>query len=261
MRPATPSSLTVLFTRLPATPPPSDCEVVPFLDVIGQQRFAQYLNAPDKWRFLLGRALLFFGLETLFDIQDRELGFDHFGRPFLSASPKIDIDFNISHAGAWVVCAFARTTQVGVDVVDVNEFGDWRELLSVVLSPSERSHILALETACQQETVALYWSIKEAVLKSIGVGLQVDPSNITIDFHLSDQSKIKKYYVFVGDYPVGFSVISLNIRKNVILSLAFESIFSHRFDVGSSNADQSDIPRFQMIPVDILRNFRGSAGF
>ena len=55
--------------------------------------------------------------------------------------------------------------------------------------------------------------------------MQVDPSNLTIDFHLSDQSKIKKYYVFVGDYPVGFSVISLNIRKNVILSLAFESIF------------------------------------
>jgi 4'-phosphopantetheinyl transferase len=86
-----------------------------------------------------------------------------------------EIDFNISHAGEWVVCAFTRAARVGVDAVDINEFDDWRELSVTILVPLERSHVSTVKSARQQEIVAWYWSVKEAVLKCAGVGLQIVP--------------------------------------------------------------------------------------
>ena len=67
-----------------------------------------------------------------------------------------EIDFNISHAGKWVVCAFTRAARVGVDAVDINEFDDWRELSVTILVPLERSHVSTVKSARQQEIVARY---------------------------------------------------------------------------------------------------------
>ena len=63
-----------------------------------------------------------------------------------------EIDFNISHAGEWVVCAFTRAARVGVDAVDINEFDDWRELsvtilVTLDLVTLERSHVSTVKSA------------------------------------------------------------------------------------------------------------------
>ena len=64
---------------------------------------------------------------------------------------------------------------MGVDAADINEFDDWRELSVTILVRLERSHVSTVKSARQQEIVAWYWSVKEAVLKCAGVGLQIVP--------------------------------------------------------------------------------------
>jgi phosphopantetheine--protein transferase-like protein len=242
-----PFPLTVLFSQLPAAPPPSAGDVAHLLDASGQERLAKYIYAQDKWRFVLGRALLFFGLKTLFGMNAPKLSLSPFGRPFLHTVPLREIDFNISHAGDWVVCAFTRAAQVGVDVVDVNEFDDWRELLNTVLTPLERSHVSTVKPARQQEIVARYWSIKEAVLKCAGVGLQIDPLNITIDLRIHHRPQVKKCPLSIAKYPEDFGVMSLNLRSNATLSVVFK-----RLGATESNVTRCFPPRIQIIPVDTL---------
>jgi phosphopantetheine--protein transferase-like protein len=244
-----PFPLTVLFAQLPAAPPPSACDVAHLLDASGQERLAKYVYAQDKWRFVLGRALLFLGLKTLFGMNAPKLSLSPFGRPFLHTIPKSEIDFNISHSGDWVVCAFKRAAQVGVDVVDVNEFDDWQELLNTVLSPLERSHVSTVKPARQQEIVARYWSIKEAVLKCVGVGLQIDPLNITIDLRIYHRPQVKKCPLSITKNPGNFCVMSFNFRSNATLSVVTKG-----FGATESNANVTKCvpPRIKIIPVNTL---------
>ena len=188
-----------------------------------------------------------FGLKTLFGMNAPKLGLSPLGRPFLHTVPTSEIDFNISHAGDWVVCAFTRAAQVGVDVVDVNEFDDWRELLNTVLAPLERSHVSTVKPARQQEIVARYWSIKEAVLKCAGVGLQIDPLNITIDLRIHNLPQVKKCPLSIAKYPEDFGVMSLNLRSNATLSVVFKKL-----GATESNVTRCFPPRIQIIPVDTL---------
>ena len=244
-----PFPLTVFCAQLPAASPPSACDIAHLLDASGQERLATYIHVQDKWRFVLGRAVLSYGLKTLFGISAPKISLSPLGRPFLHASAISKIDFNISHAGDWVVCAFTHAAQVGVDVVDVDEFDDWRELLNTILAPLERSHVSTVKPARQQEIVARYWSIKEAVLKCVGVGLQIDPLNITIDLRIYHRPQVKKCPLSITKNPGNFCVMSFNFRSNATLSVVTKG-----FGATESNANVTKCvpPRIKIIPVNTL---------
>ena len=242
-----PFPLTVFCAQLPAASPPSACDIAHLLDASGQERLATYIHVQDKWRFVLGRAVLSYGLKTLFGISAPKISLSPLGRPFLHASAISKIDFNISHAGDWVVCAFTHAAQVGVDVVDVDEFDDWRELLNTILAPLERSHVSTVKPARQQEIVARYWSVKEAILKCVGVGLQIDPLDITVDLRVDHLPQLKKCPLSIAKCLEDLSLISFNLRRNVMLSVASKNVGATK-----SNFTRCFPLRIQTIPVDTL---------
>lgn len=75
-------------------------------------------------------------------------------------------DFNVSHAGRFALIALARRGAVGVDIECRMADLDAVALESQVLSPSER----ALD-AREQPEFHERWVVKEAVLKSLGLGV------------------------------------------------------------------------------------------
>lgn len=97
------------------------------------------------------------------------------GRPSV-AHPQID--FNISHSGEWVAIIFSYSPckkAVGIDIEQVRKVRDYLSLLNYYASETEIDEICRNEALPQLTDLAsrfyLSWCLREAVLKSQGVGI------------------------------------------------------------------------------------------
>lgn len=139
-----------------------------------RQKILSYRRWQDAQASLFGKLLV--------DRRINELGLTHnlknikyneFGRPYLEGF----LDFNISHAGHYVVCAFSSHTNVGIDLEEIkpitfldflNEFTphEWRQI--------ENS---------KKKLAAFYenWTAKEATIKAKGLGLTISPIDVQIN--------------------------------------------------------------------------------
>jgi len=131
------------------------------------KRAQQYRRWQDAQAFLIGKLLLQKGLVEL-GFHERileEIQYTEFGRPYLHGG----IDFNISHAGRFVVAVLGANVRVGVDIEAMNEvrLEDFtscftgRELERLSESPRFLFDFFTI------------WTMKEAVIKADGRGLQV----------------------------------------------------------------------------------------
>ncbi len=159
----------------------------------------KYVRWQDRHASLFGKLLLRRGLEHYGKppgLADN-LQFTKYNRPYLRG----EIDFNISHSGDYVVCAFSETGIVGIDIERINEEIDISHFTSV-LTASEYS---SLQTSPNQARDFFdYWCKKESVIKADGRGfsapvlkINLKPSGAAFEskayhlkeIHLSDQYK------------------------------------------------------------------------
>jgi 4'-phosphopantetheinyl transferase len=94
-----------------------------------------------------------------------------FGRPELA--PSRDVSFNVSQAGDLTVVAVARGREVGVDVERLRPVDDVMDLAEGLFAQEE---VDLLRTRPPRDRAAMFltlWTRKEAVVKTIGVGLSM----------------------------------------------------------------------------------------
>jgi 4'-phosphopantetheinyl transferase len=139
-----------------------------------QDRIKKYRRREDAYNALIGKHLLLKGLARYgFNKSLHQLMYTKTGRPYFKEGP----DFNISHSGNMVVCAFSMQSKIGIDIegitnIDISEF---KSLFSV----NEWSKINT-STNCLKEFYRI-WTIKEAILKADGAGISQMDSLIVED--------------------------------------------------------------------------------
>jgi 4'-phosphopantetheinyl transferase len=140
-----------------------------------QTTVAQYLRWQDRQATLFGKLLLKewlmqngYGRDCL-DL----LTCDGYGRPRIHES----IDFNISHSGAYVVCAISDEGRVGVDIEEIKpiEFDDFKETMTV----AQWAEIGG--SAHPYTTFFSYWTQYESVIKADGRGVSIPPKAIHLN--------------------------------------------------------------------------------
>lgn len=154
----------------------SDIEFNYFLSLLPPKissKALRFRQRKDAYACLFGKLLLQKGLNELGYKQGlNRLQYNQFGRPFLD----IPIDFNISHSGSYVVCAFSTSAKVGVDLekiepVSILDFkNQWNE--------KEWNAILSSNDIYRQ--FFLFWTMKEAVIKADGRGLSIPLRHLII---------------------------------------------------------------------------------
>ncbi len=90
------------------------------------------------------------------------------------------VHFNISHARALMLCAFARDRQVGVDVEWRDRELSWGDLAVYTCSDREQVILSSLDGPAQVETFVTWWTLKEAYVKALGVGLDLPLNRIDV---------------------------------------------------------------------------------
>ena len=106
------------------------------------------------------------------------------GRPRLGRRHATEIgtiEFSVTHGGDLLVLAFADGGSVGVDVEPVGAPVDLRaELIDFTLTAAERERLLEVPAPERTRTFLRHWTGKEAILKALGTGLDVEPQAVTL---------------------------------------------------------------------------------
>ncbi len=140
--------------------------------------------------------------------QESEISYDAEGRPVLACPTASDTLFlSISHKEGVAVAA-AADRPVGIDLEQFSALRDPGGVLRMAFSPAEAA-LLANAVGDDTQLVAIAWSAKEAVAKSLGqklVGREhsftmsvFDPANAVIQVTYAEQM-IDAYYAVDGDF-------------------------------------------------------------
>lgn len=140
-----------------------------------QQKVNRYLQPRDGEVCLLGKLLLIEGLHRFgFDGHEliHQLYYSNYGRPYLTAP----VDFNISHSGDYVLCAFSRHCRIGIDIEKIQplKLANFRRQMT----DAEWNQVNA--AANPLRAFYDYWTRKEAAIKAIGHGLSLPLDQVVL---------------------------------------------------------------------------------
>jgi len=146
-----------------------------------REKAARFHREPDRQSSIAARGALRVLLSGYTGIHATEIGFEYSGngKPSLVSQPARlhsadegrraacgTIAFNVSHSGEWVMLAFGRNRNVGVDVEKIKREMDVLAIASRYFAPEE---IALIENA--EDRIAVFfqlWARKEAYVKACG---------------------------------------------------------------------------------------------
>lgn len=140
---------------------------------------ARYINAHVALRQILS-------IQTGVSAPSLAIAEGEFGKPRLNgASP---IEFSLSHSQSLAVIACSKDAALGVDVEIPRDIIGVDDLASALLTKSELSEFIAVPAEMRAFTLLTAWTRKEAILKAVGLGLQVEPRRIEAGCNPTDSS-------------------------------------------------------------------------
>ncbi len=97
------------------------------------------------------------------------------GKPYSIDDP--GLYFNMSNSGKFVVIAFSRDSEVGIDIEKIRPLHDLDDMISRNFTSREIRFI----TARTEERISRFfrlWTVKESYLKAIGEGMRLPPDSL-----------------------------------------------------------------------------------
>ena len=146
-------------------------------------------------------------------IEDLSISQNKYGKPYIEDS---GLYFNASYSNELAVYAFSSREELGVDIEKVVPFPDEMETAKHVMTPDEYSLYHCLDGELATEFFYRLWTAKEAYMKLLGVGLYLEPRNISLEFTNTTPGIAQ-----TADYPnAEINYLSKGISENYIISLA-----------------------------------------
>ena len=143
-----------------------------WLSLEERDRLQRYRQSGDRDRFILSRGGLRYLLAGYLGIAPAAVRLDYgeYGKPLLLTPAAAPLHFNVAHSGDWVIWGFSPCPYIGVDVEMVQPRQRLSGLIQRCLT-TEESDRLPTEPAARLYDFLCYWTVKEAHLKAVGLGL------------------------------------------------------------------------------------------
>lgn len=153
-----------------------------WFDTSEQDTAERFRFARDAHQYRVAHALLrrVATLHTGLDEAAITFTRDSHGRPHLDGA---GFDMNLSHTSGWSAVAAGKVAHVGVDV-ETDPAGDPRRAASLrsvadTFAPAERQYLDTLPEDSWTSAVIRLWTLKEAFMKAVGLGLAIDPADVS----------------------------------------------------------------------------------
>ncbi len=164
-----------------------------------RKQILRYQFWQDRQRSLLGHLLSRYAIIQEYALTNKEIQIRRhaYGKPYIKDYSQIH--YNISHSGEWVVVAIGKSP-IGIDVENRRE--DWDLIGEQVFSESEKYW-----SQNSYKRKAILWTIKEAYVKYLGIGLSKSLNSFSIDIKRKIITEVQKpfqtnfdYFVLDNDY-------------------------------------------------------------
>lgn len=153
-------------------------------------RARSYRLNRDREAFIVRRAIIRALLGRRLGIRASGVAFrcGWYGKPELAlGASEAGISFNVSSCGEDAVFGLSEAGEIGVDIEYERSFSPLDDVAASVMDEVEFSEFAALPAHSGQTRFIRAWTVKEAYLKAIGVGLCVDPRLVGISLSGSVQ--------------------------------------------------------------------------
>ncbi|MGH7613585.1 MAG: 4'-phosphopantetheinyl transferase family protein [Gemmatimonadales bacterium] len=150
------------------------------------ERAAGYLQAGDRVRYQVGRAMLRTILGRYLDLDAHELAFVYgsHGKPALQdRGGQEHLNFNLARSGELAVLTLQLDGDIGIDLERVRQFPNALDIGKRFFAPQEHDALCSLPAAGLDAAFFSYWTRKEAVVKSIGLGLSQPMDAFALGLH------------------------------------------------------------------------------
>jgi 4'-phosphopantetheinyl transferase len=138
-----------------------------------QARAATFRFDHDRQHFITRRAILRRLVGNYHGIAPARIEFrnDVHGKPQLGTRGGRTLQFNLSSTERWAMYAFALDRRVGIDVERARSSVDWEEIASQFFHMTELAAIRQVAEKLRYQEFLSYWTMKEAIMKARGTGL------------------------------------------------------------------------------------------
>lgn len=176
-----------------------------------RNKASRYRRWQDKQAYLLGKFLTARLLEKYgysYKLLKR-LDYTEFKRPYIKEAK---IDFNISHSGEFVVCAFSAVQKVGVDIEQI-QYIDLKDFYHILNNGDKE---IIDQSQDKYRSFFKIWSAKEAILKAHGCGLVNDLHTLKIHGDTGFFDDTEFYLKELNIHPLYSSCIASSVPVETI---------------------------------------------
>ena len=134
-----------------------------------RERTLRFVKKEDAYRSLFSEMLIKTQIQKLIGIPIEAIQMDKnkYGKPYIKGCD--NLHFNVSHSGLWVVAALSECA-VGIDIEEKKAF----DFLAIGERFFAAEEIQALLHASDQlDYFYLIWTMKESLIKHVGMGLSL----------------------------------------------------------------------------------------
>jgi 4'-phosphopantetheinyl transferase len=189
-------------------------------------RAGKLLKPSDRERFVFAHGMLRSILGYYVGYSPKQITFKNnaFGKPALAdPADREDIRFNLAHSGDVVLVAMSRRHEVGVDVEFMRPMSDVKQLISRNFSLQEKRYLDTLPADQLERAFFVHWTLKEAFIKGIGLGLSYPLEDFSIAPVRPGRGGEELYTVIPKTGP-RWQCLFLSLCEGYVGALAAESI-------------------------------------
>lgn len=156
-------------------------------------RMNRLLYEPLKIKYVVSHGFLRLLLGKYLSLSPSNIQYNYneFKKPFCTQHP--NLYFNMSHSNNYIAYAFSYNYKVGIDIEFIKNIPKIENLFSSIASTGEG---LIFEKQNEIDKIYFFyktWTIKEAFLKALGVGLTYPLSDIETSIIPKERFKVLKF--------------------------------------------------------------------
>jgi 4'-phosphopantetheinyl transferase len=193
------------------------------LDADELARAARFYFEPDRIIYTAAHWLLRNALTAAGGLPaaDWRFAIGPHGKPRIDpALGRDELSFNLSHTRGLVACAITTSAEIGIDVELMEQRRAGLDIAAHYFSAAEVKLLHAMPPAQQMQTFFRLWTLKEALIKTTGEGLQraldsfsfaFDP--VAVAFHPHDADEATRW-TFWELKPTAHHAMALAVRQD-----------------------------------------------
>lgn len=199
-----------------------------FLNILNKkelEKYKKFINKNDAINYLYSHALLKIFLSKIKKCHYKDLIFfeNKYGKPYLKQGPY----FSISHTQGMIGIAISNT-EIGLDIENINRKIDWKSL-DLMWSKSEKKYLDSINFNYDNKTCYKIWTLKESIVKSLGIGLNLSLHNIVLPIKNINNNKIiaivnNKNLNFIRCNNLNLNKYCISIAGNKLKNITTEKI-------------------------------------